>query len=320
MPGQGNILVAVYRPNPGLLERQISSIRRQSVATWVCHVGIDGYDPRANELVRRLTVDDNRFVIHHFESNVGFYRNFERLVARADSDARWIALADQDDDWDLDKLRIVLGALTAPDVLLACGQARVVDIDGRGGAATRRRWVPLLSLMFDNQVTGSITAFRPEVARGALPFPPPTAASYHDHWIGVVAAAMGNYRILEDVVQSYVQHGENVLGEEQGPRLAGRLNRLWAGGGWVRVLAEERWGWRQSMASELLERGLVSPSDQVLVDIALARPTLRVASSLVGAVTARQVGVGRAVALGAGALLARGRRRSDRWTRPLGLH
>ena len=96
----GVVLMAVFRPDPALLEQQVMSIRQQDLKQWSCIVGIDGFDAGAEESVRAVIGEDERFSIVNFEVNVGFYRNFERLLTLVDRTAAWVALADQDDVWD----------------------------------------------------------------------------------------------------------------------------------------------------------------------------------------------------------------------------
>ena len=100
--GPGVVVMAVYRPDPVLLERQIESLRIQTVADWRCMIGIDGADSETHHLLKDLTGDDARFEVSEYADNVGVYRHFERLLREVDGDAAWVALADQDDYWYLD--------------------------------------------------------------------------------------------------------------------------------------------------------------------------------------------------------------------------
>jgi hypothetical protein len=103
-------------------------------------------------------------------------------------------------------------------------------------------------LIIDNCVTGSPSVMRTSLLRLALPFPEPTDAAYHDHWLALCADVDGGTGILPDVVQNYQQHGANVIGEELGRSLVTRFAKLQgtSGGGLARqldYLSQHRFGW-----------------------------------------------------------------------------
>lgn len=303
-PDVGVIALAVHRPQQDLLSEQMRSIAAQTLGHWRCHIGIDGTDDAAHELVARLVRGDERFVIHHYEDNVGIYRNFERLLREREAEARWLALSDQDDSWDPDKLERLVRVLDQDAAATAVvGQARVVDVGGRQVGSTRRRGVPLGALILDNQVTGSLAVFRSQVLDLAVPFPEPTPVAYHDHWLGVVAASAGRIVFLDDIVQDYVQHAHNALGEEgrRGPivRLRALAEESLRPRHMLDRLATERWGWRARMASTLVTRleGHAVPAD--LRDIARAHPG-RISSIVWRSILRGQVGAQRALAVWVG--------------------
>lgn len=306
-PERGTIVLAAYRPDRALLTRQLQTIQDQSEPEWICLVGVDGHDPETSRMIRDLVGDDERFSVLDFSANVGFYRNFERLLELVDPSSAWVALADQDDLWDRHKLRTMKAALVDPEVHLAVCQARIVDQNGTVVGRTHRREVPLATLVLNNQVTGSLALLRPSVLSVALPFPEPTPSSYHDHWLGVVASALGGYVVVEEVLQSYVQHSGNVIGEARGSELGVRLRRL-AGGGLaaaMRRLSEERWGWRCRMASELIHRLPRAGVDAGLAAIADGRLGRVVIRELVRATRTGGIGPARAGALALGAAARR---------------
>ena len=210
--GPGFVVMAVFRPDPALLTRQIDSLQAQSVADWRCLIGIDGVDPEVRALVLDLVDADVRFEVREYEDNVGVYRHFERLLDSVPVGAAWVSLADQDDVWYTDKFERLLTVLDGPGVAAVSGQARLVDTSGAVLGTTDRLSADLGQLLLRNQVSGALVLFRRSVLDLALPFPGATDIAIHDHWLGVCAAAMGRV-VVEDVrVQDYVQHAANVLG------------------------------------------------------------------------------------------------------------
>lgn len=313
--GSGVICLAIYRPDHELLRRQITSIRTQTFTNWRCIVGIDGSDPETMNSVLALAGDDDRFVIKEFEENLGFYHNFERLLAEVPVEASWVALSDQDDHWDPLKLAKLLPLLDHST--LAVGQARVVRVDGAVIDRTRRVDPGLVGLLLDNQVTGSLSVFRQELLRVALPFPRATDLAYHDHWLGIIAHCLDGVAIVPQIVQDYVQHENNVLGEEgRGTRPRARLQRLRrvSSGGiidMIRYIADHRWGWRVNMAREALRRG-VRPARsgdlRALKLVARGRLTPRLLFAVASCVAKREAPAARSASLLLGAAFWSARR------------
>ena len=273
----GLIVMAVYRPDPALLERQIQSIQNQSFGDWNCLVGIDGDDHTAVALVEHLTNGDSRFLIRSFRENVGVYRHFERLLTTA-GDVAWVALADQDDVWHPEKLSVLLTALAIPGVAAASCQARVVDADGSPLGATHRRHMTLDQALMVNQMTGAFTVLSPEVVANSLPFPDGTSTAVHDHWLAVVACALGRIDVVPARLVDYVQHGSNVIGEAGTTTLGAHLAGARRSGGAFRhldALARTNWGWRVSMARALVSRGLPAQGSAFVSAVASGRSSWR---------------------------------------------
>lgn len=253
----GYICVAVYRPRKDLLRTQLESVQAQTLTDWRCIVGIDGADAGARAMVHEIVKGDLRFEVTEFPDNVGFYRNFERILELVPSDAAWVALADQDDEWFPEKLERLAPRLQTSSLVF--GQA-IVTTGGHEGATetTHRRAVSLGAEMIDNQVTGSACMFRCDLLGVALPFPEPTDLAFHDHWLGVCASAAEGIAAETDALQFYVQHDANVIGEERASSPAQRLRAMVTkargrSSGALRYLSDHRWGWRVSMARQLLQ-------------------------------------------------------------------
>lgn len=306
MTPSGLVIMAIFRPSPTLLKAQVGSLRAQTRTDWECLVGIDGRDPRTLLLLRELIDGDPRFEIREYEANVGHYRNFARLAeAAAVRHPGWVAFADQDDDWRPTKFEQLV-PLLGGEVTGVTGQAQLVGGATTARRVTARKQVSLLSLLLDNQVTGSTSVFRGDVLERACPLPDPREASYHDHWFGVVSASMGQHLFVNDVVQDYVQHSANVLGEEMGGRIVRRTMNLVSGrNGAVRSLVDERWGWRVEMARELRTRIPAVRDRADLAAVAKGDFSMLLLRGVVRGVVRREVPTLRGASLTMGAVLAR---------------
>jgi glycosyltransferase involved in cell wall biosynthesis len=225
------VCMATYEPPMDLFRRQVESLRAQTHGNWVCVVSDDCSAPERLAAVRAELAGDPRFVVSRSARRLGFYRNFERALALAPAEARYVAMADQDDAWHPDKLATLLAEIG--DARLVYSDARIID--GRGAVVSDTYWArrrnnhtDLLSLLVANAVTGAASLFPRDLLDDALPFPPAQFAHFHDHWIGLVALALGEIRFVDRPLYDYVQHGEATLGHAAANRMPGLRERAGA--------------------------------------------------------------------------------------------
>jgi glycosyltransferase involved in cell wall biosynthesis len=223
------ICMATYNPPPELFHRQIESIRAQTHENWICVISDDCSDEQGTATIASEVGDDPRFVVSRAPRRLGFYGNFERALAMAPHQARYLAPADQDDRWDPDKLSVLLSKIGAAKLIYS--DARVVGRDSTLIADTywstrRNNHSDLLSLLVANAVTGAASLLDREVLEYALPFPPAQFAHFHDHWLALVARSIGEIDFVDRPLYDYVQHGAASLGHaaaNQMPSLRARL-------------------------------------------------------------------------------------------------
>jgi hypothetical protein len=188
------VCLAVHRPDPARLERQLASLDAQEGAEW--------------SLLRE---DD--------EAGSGAWRAFERCYARVGGDSAFVAPCDQDDVWHPAKLATLAAALDGGATLAFC-DLRIVD--GAGSVLSPTYWTNRVATWDDlgaelqtNVVTGAACLARREVLDVALPFPPELDGSFHDHWLAVCALALGELAYVDRALVDYVQHDGNVVGWSQ---------------------------------------------------------------------------------------------------------
>jgi glycosyltransferase involved in cell wall biosynthesis len=223
------IAMATFNPPADLLQRQLDSIRAQTHRNWICVISDDCSGAEGWRTILELVGEDARFVLNRSPRRLGFYRNFERALSLVPREAKFVAMADQDDRWDEDKLASLVGALGKAQLVYS--DARVVSRDGELISDTwwsqrRNNHVDLLSLLVANAVTGAASLLRRELLDHALPFPPAQFAHYHDHWIALTALALGEIEFVPRPLYDYVQHGEASLGHEAANRMTPLRERL----------------------------------------------------------------------------------------------
>jgi hypothetical protein len=185
------VCLAVHRPQPLLLERQLASLDAQRGVEWT--------------LVRE---DDGE--------GSGSWSAFERCYARVGREVDLVAPCDQDDVWHPSKLATLSAALGAGATLAFC-DLRIVDVAGSVISPTYwtdrlATWDDLGAELQTNVVTGAACLVRREVLDVALPFPAELDGSFHDHWLAVCALALGELAYVDQALVDYVQHDANVVG------------------------------------------------------------------------------------------------------------
>ncbi|MEQ1736893.1 MAG: glycosyltransferase family 2 protein, partial [Rhodoglobus sp.] len=163
---------------------------------------------------------------------LGVAANFERALRACTGDL--IALSDQDDVWEPERLERMVAALDAiPDAGLLHSDARLIDGSGSDLGTTlfaalgitdaERRAIDegrgYDALLRRNLATGATTMVRASVRDRALPVPD---GWIHDEWLAIVAAVTGRTAILGETLTRYRQHGTNQIGARK-PTLGDKI-------------------------------------------------------------------------------------------------
>jgi glycosyltransferase involved in cell wall biosynthesis len=209
------VCMAAYNPNVELFRDQVESIRAQTYPSWVCVISDDCSEPERFEQIAEIVEDDDRFILSRFEYNQGFYRNFERALQLAPAQADLLALSDQDDRWCPDKLEALKEAIGSAE--LAYSDLRRVDLAGNVHAETlwegrRNNSTNFASLLVSNTIVGASCLVRRRVLEQAIPFPTGPGWDFHDHWLALVAMAIGDIAYVDRPLYDQVQHPGAVLG------------------------------------------------------------------------------------------------------------
>jgi glycosyltransferase involved in cell wall biosynthesis len=248
-PGPGTepfvvVAMATHEPSPPLLRRQLDSLRTQTHRNWVCVMSDDCSSPHHLAAIEAAIDDDPRFLLSRSPARLGFYANFERALSLVPAGADFVAMADQDDRWEPDKLERLLWAIG--DAQLVYSDARIVDTDGELLADSywktrRNNHEDISSVLMANSVTGAASLFPRSLLDVALPFPPGQFHHFHDHWIGLCALSLGEIGFVPAPLYDYVQHRAAVLGHAKAntmPTLGERVR------GWRRPLRDRVRLWR----------------------------------------------------------------------------
>lgn len=166
------------------------------------------------------------------EKNLGSTKNFEKAIGLCSGDI--IALSDQDDVWQPEKLMLIEAKFSeSPGIGLVFTDAEVVDEDlrpmgyqlwqSKGFSLAEQKKIAtgksVEVLLKHNVVTGASIAFRAKFRELFQPIP---ADWVHDGWIALIIAAFGNLAAIPDPLIQYRQH----LNQQIGTKKLGFLKQL----------------------------------------------------------------------------------------------
>jgi glycosyltransferase involved in cell wall biosynthesis len=252
------ICMATFNPDLELFRAQIESIRAQTDRDWVCLISDDCSEAELFDAIIATVDGDERFIVSRADEHLGFYRNFERALRMVPVEAELIALSDHDDRWYPDKLAALRAAIGNAE--LAYSDLRRVDAAGRVRAETlwqgrRNNRTNLASLLISNSIVGASCLLRRRVIEQALPFPSGPGWDFHDHWLALVAIALGDVAYVDRPLYDYVQHPGAVLGrvasKEQSQEIGGLRGWLGRRRGFLRR-------WRSAYFNLYLQRAFLA--------------------------------------------------------------
>ncbi|MEE2906869.1 MAG: glycosyltransferase family 2 protein [Planctomycetota bacterium] len=229
------------------LEEQLASIEAQTLQPDELVVGDDASQDATFGILQTFARHSN-FPVHiaRHEPALGVVDNFEVTLSRARG--RYVALSDQDDTWLPDRLERSVADVKAAEgdgsrPVLVHSDLLLVNAEGQG---TGQRFMatrgldghiddPLGVLLRHNLVTGCTVTCNQSLIQKARPFP--ERLVMHDWWLALVAAALGEVRVLDEPTVRYRQHGGNQVGAPPLIGMAG-LRRVLPGPAARRALAD----------------------------------------------------------------------------------
>jgi glycosyltransferase involved in cell wall biosynthesis len=149
-----------------------------------------------------------QFRIYQNENNLGFTANFERAVKLCNGDL--IALCDQDDLWDLQKIELQVNAIG--DNVFIYHDSEFIHEDG---TSMNKKMSDLMNLyrgghpeafLFFNCVSGHSILMKKVLLDAALPL---KKDFFHDWWLAYVATNIGEIDFIPQCLVQYRQHDKS---------------------------------------------------------------------------------------------------------------
>ncbi len=187
------------------LREQLDSLLAQDYAPLEIVAVDDASSDDTVAILGEYARRDGRFRIHRNDANLGFRKNFEKVIGLCRGEL--IATCDQDDIWHPQKLSVLQKAIGS-SALVYC-DSEVVDESGAGLGVRASDLMNMYAgrdpnaFIFFNCVSGHAMLFNRRLVALATPFP---ALGYHDWWLAFVAASTDEVRYVDRCLVRFRRH------------------------------------------------------------------------------------------------------------------
>jgi glycosyltransferase involved in cell wall biosynthesis len=199
-----SVCIPTYNGEKYIKEQLVSILAQLSVDDEII-ISDDSSNDATIEIIKSF--QDSRIKL--FENNIFKSPIFNLENALKHSSGDIIFLADQDDIWELNKVKITLEKLKYSDLVVS--DCSLIDASENLVNASFYALNKTKSGYFNNLIKngflGCCMAFNSKIHNSVLPFPKKIAM--HDIWIGLTASLVGNVDFIEDKLIRYRRHGDN---------------------------------------------------------------------------------------------------------------
>lgn len=209
-----SIAVCTYNGEK-FLKEQLDSLVNQTYPNLEINVFDDCSNDRTWEILKEYADKYDFFNAYKNPKNLGYVKNFEKAITS--SNGEYIALSDQDDVWDLDKIQIQIEAIG--DHLLLYHDSELIEDNGKEVGKHMSDIINLYhgdqpeAFVLHNCVSGHSCLIKRELLPHILPF---KEGFFHDHWMAYVAANVGSIGYVDKSLVKYRQHRDtntDILGK-----------------------------------------------------------------------------------------------------------
>ncbi|MDY2630700.1 MAG: glycosyltransferase [Clostridium sp.] len=202
-----SVAMATYNGEKYIKE-QLDSIINQLEEDDEIVICDDGSTDTTIEIIKEYIKNDNRIKLY-CNNHVGVNLNFENAISKCKNDV--IMLSDQDDIWEINKVKEVKMKFISSDCNMVLHNGKNFYEE-----KTHRNEDMLIPIMkhgvFSNVVKccywGCCMAFTKEFASAIIPFPKGIVA--HDIWLGVIAEYIGKSEFINSNLVLHRIHDNNV--------------------------------------------------------------------------------------------------------------
>lgn len=199
------------------IREQLDSIISQTYENLEIIICDDCSTDSTRDILNEYKIIDNRIKLFFNDVNLGFNENFNKAISLCNGD--YIALSDQDDIWDSNKIQREYDVFKNNKIDFVCSNSRMIDDNGLKMGYTMKEackynWIPYSKnmlfrrLVFFNIVQGSTilasSKFLKSVPKCPADFP------YYDWWYALYSCSLDGFYYYDECTLSYRQHSSNV--------------------------------------------------------------------------------------------------------------
>mgnify|MGYP003576945079 CR=1 FL=1 len=206
------------------LKEQLDSLINQDYPSIEIIIVDDCSTDRTLEILNQYSSQHSFIKVVQNSQNLGYKQNFEKAIALCEGD--YIALSDQDDIWQPNKISLL--SENIGEHILIYHDSEFID---ETGLSLNKKMSDIVNLysgkhpeafVFFNSVSSHALMFKKELKKHLERFP---KYINHDAWIGFVAANIGSLKILNLSLVKYRQHSHSstdILKRKEGARKKGK--------------------------------------------------------------------------------------------------
>jgi glycosyltransferase involved in cell wall biosynthesis len=199
-----SIALATYNGDK-YLTQQIETLLNQTYQNIEIVASDDGSTDDTITILESFEKQHNNFFVYKNKTLHGIKKNFENALRYCNG--MYIAFADQDDIWMLNKIEKLFDSIGTN--ALSYHNSLFVDKDGNSLEKTFSTELNMYegndcrAFLLCNCISGHAMLFHRRLLDLALPFP---HASHHDWWLAFIAAERGGIKYVDEVLVQYRQH------------------------------------------------------------------------------------------------------------------
>lgn len=214
------VLVATYNGEV-FLKQQLDSILNQTYSNIKIYISDDNSSDNTPQIIKTYKEKNPNKIFYILNnSNIGVVKNFENLMLNCKED--YMALSDQDDVWQVTKLKKQMDAmleLESKNISIPClVNSDLCMIDEKDKMIHKsyfqfRNYVlsdkrDLGHILGPSGIMGNTLLINKELKHSALPFP--NKLDVHDYWLGLNAELFGKRKTINEQLVQYRIHSNNV--------------------------------------------------------------------------------------------------------------
>lgn len=209
-----SILVATYNGEK-FLRKQLDSIVNQNYQNLEIIIQDDGSNDDTLEILNEYAEKDDRISVSKNKKNLGIIQNFYDLISKSSGD--YIAISDQDDIWEEDKIKILLENIE--DSSLIYTDSALIRDDGSSVETTLLKELGLkpkfgqglINLFESNTISGHACLFNSELKEIILRcrYMKPSTHFMYDQIIGAIASFSNGVKYYDKPLTFHRIHTSN---------------------------------------------------------------------------------------------------------------